>query len=68
MQLTGTVFGNVDGFNDPFTWDGEIFNAVADTPTWTPGSYCFVFNPTESQGDGPNIITTPLKIYSKLKI
>ena len=44
-----TVFGNVDGFNDDYTWeiDGEQtrFSATADTSDWTLGNYCFVFNP-----------------------
>jgi hypothetical protein len=44
---TNTVFGNVDGHNDAFSWDGHLFHAIADTSTWTAGSYCFIFNPTE---------------------
>ena len=48
---TGTVFGNVDGHSDVFTWDHAIFNASADTSTWDDGEYCFIFNPTESAGD-----------------
>jgi len=47
----GTVFGNVDGFNDSSTWINNVFNAVADTTTWTPGDYCFIFNPTEGGGE-----------------
>ncbi len=49
---TNTVFGNVDSFNDPYTWDGNLFQATADTTTWVPGDYCFVFNPKESPGEG----------------
>jgi hypothetical protein len=45
---TGTVFGNVDGFKDDYEWDGHEFNATADTTSWKPGSYCFVFNPLEN--------------------
>jgi hypothetical protein len=48
---TGTVFGNVDGFSDSYTWDGKDFHALADTTNWISGGYCFVFNPTESLGD-----------------
>ncbi len=48
---TGTIFGNVDGFNNLYNWDGASFHAQADTSTWEDGSYCFVFNPTESAGD-----------------
>jgi hypothetical protein len=44
---TNTVFGNVDGYNDPYSWDGSSFHATADTSTWTPGHYCFVLNPRE---------------------
>jgi len=48
---TNTVFGNVDGFNNTFTWDGSEFDAVTDTSTWIPGEYCFIFNPTEGSGE-----------------
>ncbi|HEM61926.1 MAG TPA: hypothetical protein ENO24_06515 [Chloroflexi bacterium] len=48
---TNTVWGNVDGYNDPFTWDGSSFHSQADTSTWTPGDYCFVFNPVEGAGE-----------------
>jgi len=47
----GTVFGNVDGHNDSFDWDGANFHASADVSTWEDGDYCFIFNPTESAGD-----------------
>ncbi len=47
----GTIFGNVDGYSDFYDWDGAIFHASADTSGWTDGSYCFIFNPTESAGD-----------------
>ena len=47
----GTVFGNVDGKSDTYTWDHVNFHASADTSSWAPGNYCFVFNPTESAGD-----------------
>jgi PKD repeat protein len=47
----GTVFGNVDGFNNAFSWDGHLFQATADTSTWENGDYCFVFNPRESGGE-----------------
>ena len=50
---TDTVFGNVDGFNNSFTWDGYNFSSTADTSLWENGEYCFVFNPTESSGDDP---------------
>ncbi len=50
---TGTVFGNVDGFSDSFTWDGMNFSASTDVSSWNTGNYCFVFNPTESVGDDP---------------
>jgi len=48
---TGTVLGNVDGFSSSFTWDHKDFHASADTSSWIPGGYCFVFNPSESTGD-----------------
>ncbi len=53
----GTVFGNVDGYNDPYAWDYNSetythnFSATADTCEWEPGDYCFVFNPKEDGGE-----------------
>lgn len=44
---TATVFGNVDGKNDPYSWDGASFSAIIDTGTTTPGTHCFIFNPTD---------------------
>ena len=48
---TGTVWGNVDGHNDPYTWDHTYFHSSVNVSLWEPGDYCFVFNPTESTGD-----------------
>src|SRR5690606_15859258 len=49
---TGTVAGNVDGKNNPYDlWDGSSFEAAVDTAGWEEGMYCFVFNPTEDQGE-----------------
>lgn len=45
-----TVFGNVDGFNNSYVWDGAIFNAELDTTSLEEGTYCFVFNPTDDAG------------------
>jgi hypothetical protein len=47
---TTTKAGNVDGYNTPSTWDGANFSATVDTSTFDPGSYCFVFNPTDDAG------------------
>lgn len=47
---TATVFGNVDGRTDAFAWDGTTFTATLDIRAFNDGSYCFVFNPTESAG------------------
>lgn len=47
----GTEFGNVDGFNDSFVWNGQDFTATIDTTTVSDGLYCFVFNPTEDAGN-----------------
>lgn len=44
---TSTVFGNVDGFTDPYDWDGASFEAIIDTNQTEPGPYCFIFNPTD---------------------
>jgi hypothetical protein len=52
---TNTVWGNVDGHNDPYTWDGHLFHSSADVSSWTPGwYYAFVWNPSEDAGE-PNI-------------
>lgn len=62
---TGTKFGNVDGFHDPFEWDGQTFSASADTTLWELGNYCFVFNPTESTGDTSIRLTKEFKIINR---
>ncbi len=53
----GTVYGNVDGKNTPFTWNGSNFSASIDMSLDAPGVYCFVFNPSEDAGD-PNLRET----------
>lgn len=53
----GTVLGNVEGFKNEFDWDGHNFSASADTSNWTPGHYCFVFNPMLI-GNGADLRTT----------
>jgi len=47
----GTIFGNVDGYHDSYSWDGSLFTATADTSSWDPGNYCFVFNPQEESDE-----------------
>lgn len=47
----GTVAGNVDGFNTPFSWDGSNFSATVDMSTWADGEYCLVVNPREQTGE-----------------
>jgi len=44
---TNTRFGNVDGFNTSFTWNGRDFTSTIDTTSVADGAYCFVFNPSE---------------------
>jgi hypothetical protein len=53
----GTVLGNVDGHSDVATWDGNYFSFTADVSSFTPGNYCFVFNPTDDAGQ-PNVRLT----------
>jgi hypothetical protein len=53
---TNTVFGNVDGHSDPYSWSQTDtykyeFSATADTSSWVPGMYCFIFNPREDSGE-----------------
>ncbi|PIR38316.1 MAG: hypothetical protein COV34_01775 [Candidatus Zambryskibacteria bacterium CG10_big_fil_rev_8_21_14_0_10_42_12] len=50
VAATTTVFGNVDGKSDVFSWNGASFSATIDTSTTTPGTYCFIFNPTDDAG------------------
>ncbi len=47
---TGTVLGNVDGHSDVASWDGNTFSFDTDVSSFTPGAYCFVFNPTDDAG------------------
>ncbi len=47
---SGTVAGNVDGFNTPFDWDGASFSSTIDMDEWEEGEYCFVANPKEDGG------------------
>jgi hypothetical protein len=54
---TNTVGGNVDGYNDPYSWDGATFSASFDTTGWAVGGYCFIFNPRED-GIEPNMRLT----------
>lgn len=60
---TNTVFGNVDGHHDAFTWDGHLFQATADTTSWANGDYCLVVNPTNDSGE-PDIRLTQFSIIS----
>jgi len=47
---TNTVFGNVDGFNDPYTWGGAAFSSSFDTTAVADGEYCLIFNPRDDTG------------------
>ncbi len=47
---TNTVFGNVDGHNDAYQWDGATFTANLDIRSTAAGQYCFIFNPTDDPG------------------
>lgn len=53
---TGTVWGNVDGKNNTFSWTKTEdykyeFMFTGDTSILTDGMYCFVFNPIEDAGE-----------------
>lgn len=51
-SATNTVWGNVDGHNDPYTWDGHLFHSSADVSSWTSGwYYAFVWNSSEDAGE-----------------
>lgn len=48
---TNTVFGNVDGHSDLYTWNGSSFTASINTTGLDYGAmYCFVFNPADDAG------------------
>lgn len=47
---TNTKAGNVDGFSDPYNWNGSKLSATVDMSGWDDGEYCFVVNPTEDSG------------------
>jgi len=52
---TSTVLGNVDGYSDSLsmTQSGYTYNYSGSFSTsgWTPGKYCFIFNPREDSGE-----------------
>lgn len=48
---TNTVAGNVDGFTNPSSFVAGDFTATLNTALWTPGTYCFVVNPSEQEGE-----------------
>ena len=48
---TNTVFGNVDGHSDAYTWDGASFSSEFDTSAFPAGEYCFIFNPKDDAGE-----------------
>ena len=45
------VLGNVDGFDDPYTWEDGEFSASFDVSGFDTGSYCFAFNPDGNNND-----------------
>lgn len=52
----GTVYGNVDGHHDVAAIDtsdlsNQTFMFTADMSSNTPGTYCFVYNPSEDSGE-----------------
>jgi hypothetical protein len=49
---TGTVAGNVDGYNDPFDWGNGYFAAELDAAGFSAGEYCFVLNTTAGPAAG----------------
>ncbi|OGI25781.1 MAG: hypothetical protein A3J76_00975 [Candidatus Moranbacteria bacterium RBG_13_45_13] len=56
-MATNNIIGNVDGMHDDYSWVNDsatytqTFGATADTTSWLPGKYCFVFNPSEDGGE-----------------
>ncbi|MFT5849794.1 MAG: hypothetical protein ACI9H6_000613 [Patiriisocius sp.] len=48
---TNTVAGNVDGFNDAWSFVGIDFTTTVDMTTWDAGEYCLVVNPSEGGGE-----------------
>lgn len=52
---TGTVAGNVDGFDDPFIWKDGAFETAVDATDWVAGRYCFVLNTMAGAADGSRL-------------
>jgi len=53
---TGTVAGNVDGFDDDFAWEGGYFTAtLLDISGLDAGEYCFVLNTTQGEAAGSRL-------------
>ena len=48
---SGTVAGNVDGFNDAWSFVDTTFSTTIDMTGWDAGEYCFVVNPKEGPGE-----------------
>ncbi len=48
---TNTVAGNVDGFNNAWSFVGTDFSTTLDMSTWDNGDYCLVVNPSEQPGE-----------------
>lgn len=55
---TGTVAGNVDGFNDDFDWDAGVFSASVDISMLPAGEYCFVLNTRLGPAEGSRLTQT----------
>ncbi len=62
---TKTVFGNVDGHSDSYSWDGASFSSVIDTESVANGQYCFVFNPTDDAGQNDVRLTSIFTIMNE---
>lgn len=63
---TSTVWGNVDGHNDAFTWDHSDFTSSFDTTLVANGSYCFIFNPSEDSGNTNQRLTQNFTINNSV--
>lgn len=55
VNAAAIVLANVDGFNDPYTWENGEFSASFDVSDFETGTYCFAFNPN---GNNNNVRAT----------
>lgn len=67
-RSTGTVAGNVDGFDDDFDWTDGVFSAGLDASSLDAGAYCFVMNTTRGPETGNRLTQEFFLVDEYMKI